>query len=78
MVDETPDRLDQAEAIWSFLARMVAFIFGMVLIGFTVAFSTAGDTLKLAFLLVGVGCMWPVIGAGVLQAAAVLRGKRDE
>lgn len=67
-------RREEVEEWWFLVARVLAFILGLVIVGFNlIVDKPEGSRLWLA-LLIGVGLMWPIVGPGVTQAFAVLRG----
>lgn len=67
-------RREEVEAWWFFVARILAFMLGAIIVGFNlVVDSPEGVRLWLA-ILIGVGLMWPIVGPGVTQAVSVMRG----
>ena len=68
-------RLEEAEAWWSFLARVAAFIFGAFLI-----YREQGPPpgVEWAIVVVGAGCMGPTVASAVATILEAMRGGAQE
>ena len=69
-------RIEEAEAWAALLTRLIAFLFGMVLL-FLVAIPLKGDDslVRLGLAVAGVSCMGPVIAA---SAASIVSAWRSQ
>lgn len=78
MTDDRRDRLDEADRVFAFVARIILFFVGTALFVFSVVFSPAGPTERLIVMAISVGLMGRVAIAGVAQAVYILRGGKHE
>lgn len=73
---ERRSRIEDVEAWWFLVARILAFFLGLSILGATALLSDVPTlTEKLFWATIAIGLMWPVVGAGVAQAFQTLRGR---
>jgi hypothetical protein len=72
--DEQRGRLEEVEAWWALVARILAFFLGAVIFTVQALFSPQEFTEKLFWATIAVGLMWPVVGPGVMAALRTVRG----
>ena len=69
------NRREEIEAWWFLIARMLAFALGFVILTITLLVAEVEGGQFYITLTIAVGLMWPIIGPGVTQAFAILRGQ---
>lgn len=69
-----PSRLDQIDAVWALLARVLAFFGGAVLAAYEAKAMTDDTWLRIVFGLGGFAMMGPVIATSIASMLTALRG----
>lgn len=70
-------RREELEQWWFLVARILAFMFGLIVLAFNLVVDKPEGMRLLLAVVIGAGLMWPIVGPGVTQAFAVLRGGGD-
>jgi cell shape-determining protein MreD len=66
--------LEEVEAWWILVARILSFFLGGVIFAVQALVSQEDFTEKLFWATIAVGLMWPVVGPGVMAALRTVRG----